>query len=388
MTTFGKAIRSLWRLDPGVRFLNHGSYGATPLEVLAEQQRWRDRMEAQPVRFMASEYPAAVRTAARQAADFLGTSSERFAFVENATSGVNAILRSLRFEPGERIVTTSHVYGAVRQALRHVASTTGAEVIEADVPTPVVSPEAVFDAIDGCLNARTKLVVVDHIASPSALIFPVREIAALCAERRIHCLVDGAHAPGQIDLNVDEIDADWYVGNFHKWLCAPKGAGFLVAADSNLPPLHPPVISHFYGQGLTAEFDWIGTRDPSSWLSVPSALNFHKKLGGGDMRRRNHALVLEALRSVARELDVVPSGPDQMFGAMATFVLPRLVAPTFENAVRIHDLLLQQHAIEVPLIPFGDRLWMRLSVHAYNDVSDYAGLGVLLKDLLSEIVCT
>ncbi len=381
---YGTALRPLWRLDPAVRFLNHGSYGATPRELLQAQQIWRDRMEDQPVRFMADLMPK-LREAAAAAARFVGTSPERFVFVENATAAINSVLRSLSFGPGDEILTTDHVYGAVRQTLRHVGATTGARIVEAPLPLRVRGPGEVARAIETHLNARTRLVVVDHIASPSALIFPVEEIVDVCRRRNILVLVDGAHAPGQVDLDVDAIDADWYVGNFHKWMCAPKGAGFLAVAQRELPPVHPPVISHFYGQGLTAEFDWIGTRDPSAWLTVPDALAFHEKIGGASMRARNHALVVQAAQSIADELGSALSGPPEMFGSMATLRLPTGAPATFESALRIHDGLLQDFAIEAPAVAFQNALWLRLSAFAYNEPGDYAEVAASLRAVQSTL---
>jgi isopenicillin-N epimerase len=381
---FGKALRPLWRLDPAVRFLNHGSYGATPRELLAIQQQWRDRMEDQPVRFMAEVMPK-IREAAAVAARFVGTSADRFVFVENATAAINAVLRSLSFAPGDEILTTDHVYGAVRQTLRHVGAMTGARIVEAPLPLPVRGPGDVTNAIETAVNDRTRLVVIDHLASPSALIFPVAEITNLCRRRNILVLVDGAHAPGQIDLDIDALGADWYIGNFHKWICAPKGAGFLAVADRDLPAVHPPVISHFYGQGLTAEFDWIGTRDPTAWLTVPDAIAFHRKIGGAALRARNHALVADCAMRIADDIGFILSGPETMLGSMATLRLPSTASPSYENAMRIHDGLLQDFAIEAPVVAFRNALWLRLSAFAYNERADYAEAAQALRTILSRL---
>ncbi len=384
MRDYGAALRPLWTLDKSVRFLNHGSYGATPKALLEAQSRWRARMEAQPVRFMA-ELPGLLRDAATSCAAFVGVSPDRFAFVENATAGVNSVVRSLCLSRGDEILTTDHVYGAVRQTLRHVAATTGARLVEAPLGLPVASAGRIVDAIAQHIGKRTKLVVVDHIASPSAIVFPVREIVALCRDAGVPVLVDAAHAPGQVHLDVDALGADWCVGNFHKWLCAPKGAGFLAIADRALPAIHPPVISHGYGQGFAAEFDWIGTRDPTAWLCAPDACAFHDDLGGEALRRRNHTLVIEAAREIAWALKSGLSAPEHMLGSMASVRVPGATPCDLPTALRIHDLLLERHAIEAPLVPFCGAMWIRISAHAYNEAADYRGLGEALREIVAEL---
>ena len=289
MIEYGRAVRHLWALDEDMVFLNHGAYGATPRELFERQNEWRVRMEAQPPRFFMNELPDLIRRAAGEFADFVGAAAERTVLLENATSGINAVLRSLSFAPGERIVTTDHVYNAARNTLRFVSEGTGAVVHEVPVPMPLRAAAGVTRAIEDALDERTRLVVIDHIASPSGLVFPVTEAVRLCRERGIPVLIDGAHAPGHIDLDVDAIGADWYVGNGHKWLCAPKGVAFL-AASVDAAEIHPTTISHAYGQGLTAEFAKIGTRDPSPWLCVPDAIDLHRRLGGRALRQRNAAL--------------------------------------------------------------------------------------------------
>ena len=384
MPDFGASLRPLWTLDSGVRFLNHGSYGATPCRLLAAQGAWRARMEAQPVRFMA-ELPTLLREAASACAGYLGASPDRFVFVENATAGVNAVARSLAFAPGDEMLTTDHVYGAVHQTLRHVAAVTGARVIEAPVGLPLKSPGQVIDAVRSRLGGRTKLVVIDHIASPSAIVFPAGDIVAICRARGVPVLLDSAHAPGQIDFWADALGADWCVGNFHKWLCAPKGAGFLVAADRDLPAIHPPVISHGYGQGLAPEFDWIGTRDPSAWLCAPEACAFHEDLGGTSLRSRNHQLVVDAASAIADECATDLAAPASMFGSMASIRLPSGPPADLPTALRIHDELLERHRIEAPLVPFGGSLWLRISAFAYNEPADYVDVAKALREIVARI---
>ena len=382
VSRYGRGLRHLWALEEDMVFLNHGAYGATPRELLERQNEWRLRMEAQPPRFLMNKLPVLVREAAASLAGFVRASPERTVLLENATSGINAVLRSLRFTPGDRIVTTGHVYGAVRNTLRFISERSGAAVVEAPVPMPLCAASAVADALESALVERTRLVVVDHIASPSALVFPVAEIVRRCRARGIPVLVDGAHAPGFVDLDVDTIGADWYVGNAHKWLCAPKGAAFLCAAAGAVD-VHPTTISHALGQGLVAEFGKIGTRDPSAWLCIPDAIEFHRRLGGHALRARNAALAQSAGARLAGALGTELGGPADSFGSMVTVRLPCDLEATWENAGRIRERLWRDHRIEALVAAIAGRLWLRLSVFAYNDDADFTGLPEAVRSALA-----
>jgi isopenicillin-N epimerase len=374
---WGGAARAEWMLDPRRTFLNHGSFGATPRAVLAVQAKWRRRMERRPTGFMAYELPGALREAAGRLAGFLGARSDDLVFVENATAGCNAVLRSLRLGPGDEILLTDHGYPAVRKTAEHVAGQAGARVVVAPVPFPVAGPSPVVASVAARLSARTRLAILDHVTSPTALVFPVAELTSLCRSAGVPVLVDGAHAPGMLELDVPAIGADWYVGNCHKWLMAPKGAGFLWAAPARQAGLHPPVISHGYGAGFLAEFDWIGTRDPSAWLSVPAALEFHDRLGGASLRRRNSELAAE-VASLLRHYWRTECGTADaaaMQGAMATIRLPSGAGEaTPERALERRAWLDREHRIEVPIVAFAGALWARVSAQAYNERADYERL--------------
>ena len=276
----GKAVRDEWLLDWRWLHVNHGSFGAAPRAVLEVQQEWRRRMEAEPNGFFFQVLPEALRSAAESLGAFIGADGRDIAFVENATTGCNAVLRSLRLTAGDEVLVLSHGYPAVRNAARHIAERAEARVIEAEVPFPRPQPAAIIAGVGAALTRRTRIAVIDHITSPSALVLPLGEIVALCHSAGVPVLVDGAHAPGQIPLDLRAIGADWYVGNCHKWLCAPKGCGFLWAAPERQADLHPVTISHGYGKGFLAEFDWTGTADRSAVLCVAAAIDFHQRLGG------------------------------------------------------------------------------------------------------------
>lgn len=366
--------RSEWLLDPEVTFLNHGSFGATPRIVLAEQARWRERMERHPTGFMTFELPAALRQAATRLAAFVGAAVESLVFVENATAACNAVLGSLALSEGDEILLTEHGYPAVRNAARHIAARTGARLVEAAFRCPVDAPSAIIEAVAQRLGPRTRLVILDHVTSPTAAILPVRELTALCRAAGAQVLIDGAHAPGMLALDVPAIGADWYVGNCHKWLMAPKGAAFLWASPSAGVDLHPPVISHGYGQGLVAEFDWVGTRDPTAWLAVPAAIDLHAALGGPALRERNAGLARTAATLLADRWGTERATSDALTGAMAAVRLPVREPGTAEAALRLRTWLFEARRIEVAVMPFAGALWARVSAQAYNELADYRRL--------------
>jgi isopenicillin-N epimerase len=368
-----------WDLDPDFLTVNHGSFGATPRAVREVQRTWQDRMEHQPSRFMSTELGPAIRHAAGVLADFLGARGDDVAFVDNATTGCNAVLRSLALAAGDEIVILSHAYGAVRNAVRHAASLVGARIVEARIPFPDPSSEAMIAAVAAVLSPTTRLVVLDHITSASALVIPVQDIVPLAHATGAKVLIDGAHAPGQNDLSLTAIGADWYVGNCHKWLCAPKGCAFIHALDQM--DLHPTVISHGYGKGFLEEFDWTGTTDPSRFLAVEAAIAMHQRLGGAHLRRRNHDLAAEATLRLAQRLGTERGAAPEVSGAMGTVRLP-VADPTPERAQAIRSALMQA-GTDAPVHALDGGVWLRLSAFAYNEPGDYDRLGERVEHVLA-----
>jgi isopenicillin-N epimerase len=377
--TASEFSRDEWLLDPGVAFLNHGSFGATPRAVLAEQDRWRARMERHPTHFMSEELPPALRAAAARLAAFVGSEAKDLVFVENATAGCNTVLNSLRLSPGDEILVTDHGYAAVRKAAAHAAARNGARVVEAAVPFPLDDPARIVAAVGDKLGPRTRLAIIDHVTSPTAVICPLRELTALCHSAGALVLVDGAHGPGMLSLDVPSIGADWYTGNCHKWLMAPKGSGFLWASPARQAETHPLVISHGFGQGFTAAFDWIGTRDPTAWLAVPAAIDVHRRLGGAALRERNAALAREQATRLARVWNTERGAPDPLTGSMAAVRLPLAGPASPERAQELRAKLFAERRIEVPVTAFAGALWARISAHAYNRPADYARLAVCFR---------
>jgi isopenicillin-N epimerase len=384
MIALGAAIRHEWGLDPDFLTVNHGSYGATPRIVLAEQDRWRRRMEAQPTRFFFLELPGALREAAAALAKFVGAAADDVVFVPNATTGCNAVLRSLRLQAGDEILHVSHVYNAVRNAITHVAGQSGATVVVAEVPFPRPQPAMILKNIEQAITKRTRIAVIDHITSPTGLVLPIEDIVRICHAAGVPVLVDGAHGAGQVPLDLSMLDADWYVGTCHKWLSAPKGCGFLYARSDRRAELHPVTISHGYGQGFTAEFDWTGTTDPSAYLALPAAIDFFRRLGGTAFMERNRLLVAEAATLLASRLETEVGSLFEMTGSMATVRLPLGLESTRSEAVKVRQAL-QAVGVDSPVHPTAGGLWLRLSAYAYNEMADYERLATLLPAVLAQL---
>ena len=386
MTTLplGRAVRHEWRLAPDFLTVNHGSFGATPLCVLAEQQAWRDRMETQPSRFMRAVLPGALRAAADTLAAFIGAEGKDIAFVDNATGGCNAVLRSLHLAVDDEVLVLDQGYGAVRKTVRFVAERFGARVTEAVIPFPNPTEDAIVDNIAAALTRRTRLAVIDHITSGSALILPLARITAVLRAAGVPVLVDGAHGPGQITLDMRTIGADWYTGNGHKWLCAPKGCAFLWASPDSQDGLHPTIISHGLGGGFLAEFDWTGTRDFSPFLSIGAAIAFHQRLGGEAMRARNIALAAEGAALIAQRLNTGTAADGPMTGAMRLVRLP-LGRPADDAVSMAVRQRLLEAGTDAPTHVLAGALWLRLSAFAYNESEDYARLGEIAARVMREI---
>ncbi len=378
---FGRGILERWALDPAITYLNHGTVGAPPRRVLAAQQAIRDEIERQPSRFLLREFsstavgmprrePPRLRAAADRVAAFLGAQGDDLVFVDNATTGINAIVRSFDLRKGDEVLVTDHAYGAVRNAVSFHAGERGARMREVELPPSARGPAAFIEAVAAGLTKRTRLAVIDHVTSESALVLPIAEIVARCRERGVAVAVDGAHAPGALALDVPSIGADWYVGNLHKWAHAPRSCGFLWAAQERKEHLHPVVISWGLGKGFTAEFDWVGTRDPSAYLAAPEGIAFMRELGIDAMRAYNHGLAWETARLLCARWSTPLTLSEPMVGTMATVPLPERLGSTKEDAARLRDALLEEDRIEVQLHSWKGRLWVRVSAQVYNEVSD------------------
>ncbi|MBE8970958.1 aminotransferase class V-fold PLP-dependent enzyme [Nostocales cyanobacterium LEGE 12452] len=384
------SIRDLWSLDSTVTFLNHGSFGACPKQVLEFQQRLRSQLEHEPLRFFGREWEPLLDDARSKLAAFVGADVQDLVFVPNATTGVNSVLRSLTFSPEDEILTTNHEYNACRNALDFIASRTGARVVVAKIPFPIDSPQQVVAAVIERVSAKTRLALLDHVTSQTGLIFPIQELAKELQQRGVDTLVDGAHVPGMISLDLREIGATYYSGNCHKWLCAPKGAAFLYVRRDKQSEIRPLTISHGTNSPRTdksrfqLEFDWTGTDDPTAYMCVPEAIAFMGSLlpgGWKELRQQNHQLVLQGRRLLCEALEVQPPCPEEMIGSMAVVPMPT----TLENRdfMSIHDELFDKFGIQVQVMPWQEqpRLLVRISAQIYNTLEQYEYLAKVLKGL-------
>jgi isopenicillin-N epimerase len=370
-------IRTLWGLDYSKLIVNHGSYGATPLEVLAAQDEWRRRLEAGPTLFFGTEFPGALRSAASMVAAAIGARGEDLVLLDNATAGCNAVLNSIAFAPGDEILVNSQTYGAVLKTARHIAARTGAKLVIVDLPFPDATKQGLIDAIAGGLTPRTRLVILDHIVSVTAMVLPIAEMVAASHAAGAAVLVDGSHAPGQIPLDVPALGADYYVGNGHKWWMGAKGAAFLWAAPEVQEGLHPTIISHGYGGGFLAEFDWTGTRDWSAALVIPDAIDFHTRLGGTDLMDANRRLARSAAETLAARFGTRLANAAELEGSMSVVELPWSGPATDQRAVAIKQMFYEL-GCDAQIVAFADRFWLRLSAQAYNMPGDYDRVGDLI----------
>lgn len=380
----------MWLLDPDVTHLNHGSFGATPLRVLEDQDDWRRRLEANPVKFFDEEYQPALDDARDRLVGFVGGDAERTAFVTNSTTAVNSVLGSLELSPGDEVVVTNHGYNACRNAAEFHVGRADAKVVEVPIPFPPASPKVVVERIMMAVSPRTRLVLVDHVTSPTALVFPVEAVIA-ALEPEVPVLVDGAHAPGMLDIDVGALGASFYVANLHKWVCAPKGVAFLSVAERHAESVQPPVISEGWssrapGQTrLHALFDWTGTFDPAAWLAVPAAIDTMGTAhpdGWDGVRSANHTLAVEGRRMVVEALGLDPGPEEEWLGSMAAMVVPG--EP--EDGVIVDELtsrLRHNHAIEVPVFSWNGRRLLRISAQRYNRLDDFRRLVDALTDELA-----
>jgi isopenicillin-N epimerase len=379
-------LASHWCLDPSVTYLNHGSYGACPSAVLAEQSALRLEMEREPVDFLSGTLPARLNAARDVLAAFLGADPADLVFVPNATAGVNAVLRSLEFKPEDELLVTNHTYAACRKTIDFVAARSGARVVVATLPFPCRHEEEIIEAVIRQVTPRTRLALMDHVTSPTALILPLARLVGELRAHGVDTLVDGAHAPGSVPIGLSELGAAYYTGNAHKWLCAPKGAAFLHVRRDRQAALHPTVISHGYPAGFQAEFDWTGTVDPTPWLCIPAALRFIGALlpgGWPQVMAANRTLVLQARGLLLDATGVGIPCPESMIGSMASIPLPPPAPGSPAQGLTCEGLhsWFRARGVETWLYPHPVPV-LRLSAQLYNDLDQFRRLSRLLAEAL------
>jgi isopenicillin-N epimerase len=381
MREFGRALRSEWLLDPAVTYLNHGTVGCPPRRVLELQWELTQAIERNPARFMLRELAdehatgkrSRMRDAATEVAAFVGADADGFAFVDNITEAANAVLRSYPLGASAQVFVTDLGYGGVTNAAAYAARVTGAAFHKIAMPRPGAPAAAFVAAITEALAAAppagTRLVVVDHITSTTALLLPLAEIAAACHAAGALVLADGAHVPGQIALDIGALGVDWYAANLHKWAWAPRSCGFLWTAPEHRPDLHPAVISWGLDKGLAAEFDRPGTHNPTAFLTAPSAIGMLHEYGAPAVYGYNHELAWWSGQALADAWGTSFNTPEAMIAAMVTVELPHSLGGTPDDAVRVFAAL-EAAGIEAPVYALGTHLETRVSGQIYCERAD------------------
>lgn len=373
-------LKEHFLLNPAVAFFNHGSFGACPKPVFEEYQRWQRELEWQPIEFLGRRRVQLVDEARAKLADYLHTSVDNIIFVVNATQGINTVARSLDLQPGDEILTTNHEYGAINKTWQFVCHKTGARFVEHHVTLPVTTPEAFVEAFWADVTPRTRVISMSHITSPTALIFPIEPIMRRAREAGIITVIDGAHAPGQIPLDMEAIGADFYSGNCHKWLCAPKGSGFLYARPEHHQMVDPLVISHGWMPDSTfaSRSEWQGTRDISAFLSVPAAIAFQEQHHWDAVRARCHRMAVDLHNRITAYTGLKPIATDldRWFAQMIAIPMPK------DRLGEIANRLYDEYQVVVAGGTIDGENTMRVSVQGYNTQEDCDRLYNALVEIL------
>lgn len=380
------ALSKLFLLDPTVIFLNHGSFGACPRPVFEEYQRWQLELERQPVEFLGRRFDELMRAAREPLATYVGCAADELVYVPNATTGLNIVARSLKLDQGDVVLATDHEYGALDRTWTFLTERAGASYVRQPMPLPATTPAAFVEQFWSGVTRRTRVIFLSHISSPTALIFPVAEICERARAEGILTIVDGAHAPGQIPLDLSTLGADFYAGNCHKWMLAPKGSAFLYARPEVQSLVEPLVVSWGWRpetpgpSAFVQEQEWQGTRDPAAFLATPAAIEFMREHEWERVRAECQELARYAKRQLA-ELGLEPSSPDERdwFAQMVALELPEC------NRELLKRRLYDEYRIEVPIVEWNDRLLIRISVQGYNTRQEIDALVAAMGALLTQV---
>ena len=376
-------LRRYFSLDPDIVFLNHGSFGATPKPVFRVYQRWQRDLERQPVEFLGRRATGLMAEARAVLAEYVGTQADNVVYVTNVTVAMNIVARSLRLSPDDEVLSTDHEYGACDRTWRFLACKQGFTYINQPIPVPVTTPEAFVEAFWKGVTPRTRLIFLSHITSPTALLFPVAEICRRARAAGILTLIDGAHTPGQIPLRLDELGADFYGANLHKWLCAPKGSGFLYARPEVQALLEPLVVSWGWETEIPGpskfidHHEWWGTRDLAAFLSVPEAIRFQQEHHWDEARVACHVLARQAQEQICELTGQSALSDESWFVQMSAAGLPDSI-----DLAALKTRLYEEYRIEIPLIQWNGRKFIRISVQGYNTRRDVDALLDALAQIL------
>ncbi|MCJ7716714.1 MAG: aminotransferase class V-fold PLP-dependent enzyme [Anaerolineales bacterium] len=364
-------LKSQFLLDPEIIFLNHGSFGATPKPVFEAYQGWQRKLESQPVKFLGREIQDHFRYARQQLAVYLGADPSNLVFIQNATFGVNIVARSLNFQEEDEVLTSNHEYGACENVWSFMNKKTGVKIVQQKIPLPLGSPDEIVDIFWQGVTDHTRLIFLSQITSPTAVRLPVEKICQKARDSGLLTLIDGAHAPGQLDLNLEKIGADFYTGNCHKWLLAPKGSAFLHVLPERQDLIDPLVVSWGWGENcpyendsqFLASLEWTGTIDPAAYLSVPAAIEFQEKNHWKDVREDCQELLDKTLAQIEER-----TGMPSIYGSNPgnSIQLGAAELPPGCQADKLQSWLYDKHKIEIPVIDWENRWFIRPSVQGYN----------------------
>jgi len=386
-----------WSLDPEISFLNHGSFGATPSVILKEQTKFRRQMEKDPVRFFESDFPELWEASRVSASKFLNADLDGMALVTNTTTGVNTVMRSLQLNEGDEVIVPNHSYQACWNAVDFVTSRAGAKTVVVDIPFRVKDSQEIIELVMESVTERTVLALIDTVTSPTGIRMPFEDLTERLQGMGVDVLLDAAHGPGIVPLNLEEIDAAYCTGNFHKWVCTPKGSAFLHIRRDKKGIIRPLSISHgasFEGSEqdkFEFEFGWPGTQDPTAWLCIPAAIDFMEGMVGGgwpEIMLKNHELAVEGRRIICEAIGTTSPVPESMVSAIASVEIPSNdeVGPISLDGDPFHHLLLGKYGIQVPVFPWrhhGTR-YIRISAQLYNHIDEYIFLAEALSEILSD----
>jgi isopenicillin-N epimerase len=384
-------LKEFFLLDPEIVFLNHGSFGACPRPVFEIYQAWQRRLELQPVQFLGVDLENYLYQTRQILGGYINSSANDIVYIPNATHGVNIIARSLQLKPGDEILTTNQEYGACNFAWEHVCNKTGAIYKRQPITIPFESAEQIMDQLWQGVTPKTKIIFTSHITSPTSLTIPVQMICQRARQAKILTLIDGAHAPGQIPLDLASIQADFYVGNCHKWMLSPKGAGFIYSRPEVQNLIEPLVVSWGYQSKYTTPrestfvdyLQWTGTKDPASVLSVPAAITFMEENHWNEVRESCHHILRKAMETIGELTGLQQLYPldSDFYHQMGTIPIPHV-----KDLVEFKSRLLTEYKIEIPYIEWENHQYLRLSVQGYNTLDDINQLVHALSELLPIMV--
>ncbi|MCA1838884.1 MAG: aminotransferase class V-fold PLP-dependent enzyme [Actinomycetota bacterium] len=377
-----ESLRAQWPLDRSITFVNHGSFGACPTPVLDVQAALREELERDPMDFLERKIDPLIEAAIASVAGFLGARADDLVFVQNATTAVNTVLQSLELGPQDEVLVTDHTYSGVFNTVTEGALKRGYGVKVVHLGLDA-SDDEIVSAVQGSLGSRPKLAIIDHITSATAVVLPIERIVAACAAEGVMVMVDAAHTPGMFDTDLGKLRPDFWTGNLHKWVCAPKGCAVLYVREDRQEGIHPLVRSHAHLTPFTGEFAWTGTHDPTAFLSAPEAIHFFDALGWEKVRDYNSRLALYGSALIHEALGTRPVVPDRTSSSMALVVLPDNKGNTRESALAFRDELFRTHGIEVPVVAWGGIGALRISAHVYNRAEDYERLADVLPKAIS-----